>query len=172
MEQTPSSDISRRLATAWEQWAEDSKTPPDAHRRTRQVASVAFQTLQERVPDDAIFALSTERGSEPAVLALDGDIVIRVTVGDASDETNPPWMNVDAFRLDPQACCVRPRFRYFGQPQGVGSMGCETRWQFDLGRRVISFVSQTRAYEAPDDLERFAQALAKAIGWRALPGVG
>jgi hypothetical protein len=147
--------------------AEARQGNPDDHSRVHQTA---FNGAYEFIPEGATWAVITHDGEPPKLVALDGDRLYTMTVGDIGEESLSGTATCRMFVLDPSEAAVECTSKFIGH-RGAEPMSRETTWTFDLGGETLTF--STRFSEGGVTVrqdEALAQALAAVVGWTGLPG--
>lgn len=163
MTQSDAADASNQMADAY---ARTGNT--DDHSRVHQTA---FNGAYEFIPDDAPWAVIEGHDGPPKLIALDGNKLYTMTVGDIGEESMSGTATCRLVLIDPSEATVEFTSKFSGH-RGPHPMSRETTWTFNLGRESLTFstkFSEGHSRARPD--ERLAHGLAGAIGWTGLPAL-
>lgn len=162
------SDTSTKMAEAHSRRTEN---PSDAHRMYGRVDQAAFSALLDLIPDDAIATVVDRDDESPRFVALSGERLYVLTVGNLENDLEAATTNCAMRPVDPSRSSVDCEVRYIGVRTGPEPADRETTWRFDLGGEqiVLETLSRPRVegHESADEI--FAQALAAALGWEFSP---
>jgi hypothetical protein len=142
---------------------------PDNHSRVHQTA---FNGAFEFIPEGATWAVIAHDGEPPKLVALHGDRLYTMTVGDLGEESLSGTATCRVFTIDAARSTAECTSKFIGH-RGPQPMSRETTWTFDLGDgEPLTF--STKFNEGGATVrqdEALAQALAEAVGWTGRPGV-
>lgn len=161
MTQSDASDAANQMADAY---ARTGNT--DDHSRVHQTA---FNGAFEFIPDDVPWAVVEGEDGPPKLVALDGNKLYTMTVGDVGEDSLSGTATCRLIQIDTSEATVEFTSKFSGH-RGPNPMSRETIWTFDLGRESLKFstkFSEGQSRARPD--ERLAHGLAEAIGWTGLP---
>jgi len=139
---------------------------PDDHSR---VHRTAFNGAYEFIPEGATWAVIAQDGEPPKLVALDGDKLYTMTVGDLGEESLSGTATCRVFTIDAASSTAECTSKFIGH-RAPQPMSRETTWTFDLGDETLTF--STKFSEGGVTMrqdEMLAQALAAAVGWTGLP---
>ena len=162
MNQSDAADATKRMAEAHQELSATDKI-----RTYKRVEDAVFSHAFEFIPDSAPYAV-VDHGGEPLLVALDDGQLYLLTVDDLSTRTVGATTTLDVFALDAKTSQVRCTVEFIGVRTNADPMERRTTWIFDINGK---FGMSIHSHVVPDSerVERdedFAQALAKAIGWR------
>lgn len=121
--------------------------------------------LRQMIPGNAI-AATLDEVEVPKVVAISQDHLYELTVGEITEDHVPVPTKMRMRTIDPTTCSVDCEVKFSGQREDDCQIICETAWRFLIGDIELEFETfVNRQNEAVVEAERFALALAKAIGW-------
>ncbi len=138
----------------------------DDHSRAHQTA---WNGAYEFIPNDASWAVVEDEKDPPKLVALDGQKLYTMTIGDLGEESLSGTATCHLVLIDPSEATVEFTTRFSGH-RTQEPMSRDTAWTFDLGREKLAFSTKFSANQSrvrPSEL--LAQQLAEAIGWTDLP---
>jgi hypothetical protein len=138
----------------------------DDHDRVHQTA---FNGAYEFIPDDAPWAVIEVEDGPPKLVALDGEKLYTMTVGDLGEDSLSGTATCRLIQIDPSEATVEFTSKFSGH-RGPKPMSRETTWTFNLGQESLTFSTkfgEGHSRAKPD--ERLAHDLAEVIGWTGLP---
>jgi hypothetical protein len=163
MTQSDAADAANGMADAY---ARTGNT--DDHSRVHQTA---WNGAFEFIPDDAPWAVVEGEDGPPKLVALDGQKLYTMTVGDLGEESLSATARCRLILIDATEATVEFTTKFSGIRNGPEPMSRETTWSFNLGGgEKLTFSTKFSAGQSrmrPDEL--LAQQLAEALGWTGLP---
>jgi hypothetical protein len=106
----------------------------------------------------------------PKLVALDGQKLYTMTVGDLGEESLSGTATCRLVQFDPTEATVEFTSKFSGIRRR-GPMSRETSWTFKLGQERLTFSTKFRDGQARvESDEVLARTLAEKIGWTGLPG--
>ena len=168
MNKSDAQDASQRIALAYATKIED----PDFSREVEhRVHRAVHDHLRQMVPGDSI-AVTLDEVEVPKVVALSQHHLYELTVGEITEDRGPVPTLIRMRTIDPTACSVDCEVKFSGHRVDDCQVTCETAWRFRIGDIDLELETLVnRQHEGVDEAEKFALALARAIGWEA-PGDG
>jgi hypothetical protein len=166
MNKSNAQDASKRIALAHAIKVGD----PDLSREIEhRVHRAVHDHLRQMIPGNAITA-TLDEAEIPKVVAISRDHLYELTVGEITEDRGPVPTRIRMRTIDPTACSVDCEVKFSGQREDDCQIIRETAWRFLIGDIDLEFETfVNRQNTAEVEAERFALALAKAIGWEA-PG--
>jgi len=163
MNKSDAQDASERIALAHALKFEDPHLSREVEHR---VHRAVHDHLRQMVPDNAIAA--TLDGIEiPVVLAVSRNQLYELSVGKITEERGPVPTLVRMRTIDPTACSVDCEVKFSGHRVDDCQVICEAVWRFRVSDIDLKFETLVnRQQDQVDAAQRFALALAKAIGWK------
>lgn len=168
MNQSDASDASRKVAEAYaakaEGWEEGRTTEQRVH-------NAVYEQLREMVPEGAAMTAIDGTGA-PKVVAVDDKHLYEITVSDIPEGRGPVPTTLRMRNIDPLNASVECQMKFSGHREDGRQVVRETVWRFrvmDISLEFETYVNHQRSWIESD--EKFALALAKAIGWEAPGGV-
>lgn len=162
MTQSDAADVADAMASAYARTGSD-------HDRAHQTA---FNGAYEFIPDDAPWAVIEGDDGPPKLIALDGQKLYTMTIGDVGEDSLSGTTTCRLVLIDPTEATVEFTAKFSGVRQKE-PMSRETTWTFKLGRETtLTFSTKFSSGQArmrPDEI--LARRLAETVGWSQLPGL-
>jgi hypothetical protein len=164
--QSDVSDASQKIA---ETYAAEIKNREESRATEQRVRNAVYEQLREMVPEAAAVA-AVEGVGPPKVVAVHENHFYEITVGEIPEGREPVPTTLRMRTIDPLHASVDCEMKFSGHREDGRQVVRETVWRFhvaDLDLEFATYVNSHRSWVESD--ERFALALAEAIGWEA-PG--
>lgn len=130
-----------------------------------------FNQAIEFIPDGAVWAVIVPKDGLPKLLAVDGQKLYTLTVGDLFPEALRVGTTCRLSVIDPLKSSVECETEFVGHRTSEEPMGRDTTWTFELGdgeELTIKTVYRTE-HGRLSKQEVVAQHIAEAVGWTNLP---
>lgn len=166
MNKPDAQDASQSIAVAHAVKVEDPHLSREVEHR---VHRAVHDHLREMVPDGAT-AVALDEVEVPKVVAVGRNHLYELTVEEIPEGRGPVQTNLRMRFIDPSDSSVDCLVKFSGHREDDRQVIRETVWRFrvaDINLEFETLVNRQR--EGIDKDEKFALALAKAIGWEA-PG--
>ena len=157
----------REMASAIATVYQNDGYAPDKNRIV-QFHDAAFSQAFEFIPDTALATVVsvTDAGSLPLLVAIDGQQFYKLLYDDFELRSNDVPITVcEMTRIEPEKGYVRVETQY--DPSSAASAPTRlTGWTFGIGERFnLTFQTRFDPEDEIDQGEKFARALAAAMGW-------
>lgn len=166
MVQRDAAKRAREMASAVASVYQAEGYTPDSG-RMEQFHSAAFSQAYEFIPDSALSTVIslTEAESLPLLVAIDGQQFYKLFFGEFEFESSDMPITVcEMTKVKPEVGYVKAEVQYERTPPAPPSR--LTGWTFGIDDRFnLTFTTRFDSEDEADDAEKFARALATAMGW-------
>jgi hypothetical protein len=156
------SDASQKVA---ETYATEIKNREESRATEQRVRNAVCEQLREMVPEAATVA-AVEGTGAPKVVAVHENHFYEITVGGIPEGRAPVPTTLKMRTIDPLHASVDCEMKFSGHREDGRQVVRETVWRFRVGDLSLEFETKVNHHRSwVDNDEKFALALAEAIGW-------